>query len=176
MAHRPRATSLVAPNGWERAIPGRLPPIAQMGGETVGSPLVCERRPYQGNWFDRGKRVVVDEDAGTVSFAYCHRPRRFWAVRTDPLFACRLSELLAVHVNRDPEFGGSACWVSTPAGRAVFDSRMAGFDEVVQVLRRNTGPNGGPLVENPHMWNAAILPLTLLVTALLFLLVWLGWL
>lgn len=142
----------------------------------MGSPLVCERRSHEGSWFDCGKRVVVNEDLGTVSFEYCHRPRRFWAVRTDPSFACRLSELLAVHVNRDPEFGRSACWVSTPSGRAVFDSQMAGFDEVVQVLRRYAGPKCGPLGENPHMWKAAILSLTLLVTALLFLLVWLGWL
>ena len=147
-----------------------------MGDETVGSPLVCERRSHKSSWYYRGKRVVVDEDAGTVSFDHCYRPRHFWAVRDDPSFACRLNELLAVHVKRDAEYGGSACWVSTPAGRAVFDSRMDGFDDVVQVLRRYTGPNRGPLAENPRTWRAAIVFLTLLVMAALFLLMWLRWL
>jgi hypothetical protein len=143
----------------------------------VGSPLVCELRlpenKWLSSWFYRGKRVVVDEDAGTVSFAYCHRPRRFWSVRADASFVCRLSEVLAVHVDRDPEYGRSACWVSTPAGRAVFHSQMAGFDEVVQALRRHTGFNRGPLVENPRVWNAVAMPLALLVLGVLLLLVWL---
>ena len=139
----------------------------------MASLLVCERPPGEGAWFERGKRVVVNEDADSVSFVHCHRPRRFWAIRTDPSFTCQMSELLAVHVNHDTEYGGTTCWVSTPAGRAVFDSRMAGFDEVVEVLRRHTGLSGGPLMENPQMWKVAMLPLCLLVTALLFLLVWL---
>ena len=147
----------------------------QEGGETVGSPLVCERRSLEGgwfyNWYYRGKRVVVDEDAGIVSFAYCHRPRRFWSVRVDPSFACRLDVVLAVHVDRDPEYGFSVCWVSTPAGRAVFDSWMTGFDEVVEALRCQTGLGHGPLLENPHMWKAVMIPLVLLVALLLFLVV-----
>jgi hypothetical protein len=48
---------------------------------------------------------------------------------------------------------------------------MAGFDEVVPVLKRHCDRNRGPLAENPHMWKAAIIALALLVLVVLSVLI-----
>lgn len=112
-------------------------------------------------------RVVVDQAAGTVTFEHCHHPRRFWSVGTDASYTCALNELLAVHFDW---FGvlseyrhGRNVTVSTPGGKAIFNSRMAGFAEVVAVLRTHVGTNRGPIVDNPNVWFLGIVVLAVAI-------------
>ena len=117
--------------------------------------LVCEWNWNKPGWLQSGMRVVVDEAGGIVTFERCHRPRRFWSVRVDAIYICRLDELQAVHIAwglvNEYRHGRDAT-ISTPDGKAVFNSRMAGFEEVVTALRKHVGTNHGPLVDNPNIW------------------------
>ncbi len=131
--------------------------------------LVCEWNWNKPGPFQAGMRVVVDEAAGTVTFERCHRPRRFWSVRTDAVYTCRLDELLAVHVEwwfaAHPRHGRTAV-VSTPHGKATLNSRMAGFEEVVKALREHVGTNRGPVLDNPNVWFAGIVLLAVALSAI----------
>ncbi len=134
----------------------------------MGDRLVCEWNWNKPGWLQSGMRVVVDVSADTVTFENCHRPRRFWAVRTDESYTCGLSEILAVHrdwfgVLSDYRHGRNVT-VSTPAGKAVFNSRMAGFEEVVAALRNRVGTNRGPLADNPNVWFLGIVVLAIVIT------------
>lgn len=129
--------------------------------------LVCEWNLNRPGWLQAGMRVVVDEAGGTVSFEHCHRPRRFWSVRTDAVYTCRLEELLAVHLDwwfvYEYRHGRNAT-VSTPDGKAVFNSRMAGYEEAVAVLRKYVGTNRGPFLDNPNIWFLGTVGLAVLIS------------
>jgi hypothetical protein len=125
------------------------------------SKIVCEWRSGDAGPFQSGMRVVVDELAGTISFENCHQPRRFWALRTDPIYTCRLDELLAIHLDwwvvwTDSYRNGRNATISTPQGKAVINSRMIGFQEIVTVLKRHVIQNRGPLLDNPNLWFVGI--------------------
>lgn len=117
--------------------------------------FVCEWNINRPDWLQDGIRVVVDVADGTVTFEHCHRPRRFWLVRTDAVYSCQLEDLQALHLDwwllNEPRHGRNAT-VSTPEGKAVFNSRMSGFREVVDVLHKSIGTNRGPLLDNPNIW------------------------
>lgn len=131
--------------------------------------LVCEMRAGTAGQFRLwGPRVIVDELLGTVTFEQCHFPRRFWAIRRDPTYTCRLDELRAVHLDwwvavRFFQHGFQNASISTPHGRAGFSSRMVGFHEVVESLQRHAGPNRGPMLDNPNAWFVGVLITTLVM-------------
>jgi hypothetical protein len=117
----------------------------------MGDQLVCEWPPGRG-WPTRGVRVVVDEDGGTVTFERCHTLRRFWAIRPEPSYTCRLDEVWAVYLSWAD--GDRFITLSTATGKVEgINSGMDGFNEVVTVLRRHVGPNHGRLLDNPHVWH-----------------------
>ena len=117
--------------------------------------LVCEWNGNKPGWLQTGMRVVADETDGTITFENCHHPRRFWSTRSDAVYTCLLGELRAVHLDwwvvNEYRHGRNAT-ISTPDGKAVFNSRMAGFKEVVAVLRKHVGTNHGPILNNPNVW------------------------
>lgn len=128
------------------------------------SQLKCEWIGEDQGLFEEGARVVVDEAAGTVTFEHCHRPRRFLAIRADPTYTCRIEDVQAVHVDwwivvimRNSVRRRRDATISTPDGRAVINSRMAGFTEVVEWLRNRVVANRGPWIDNPNLWFAGIL-------------------
>jgi hypothetical protein len=128
------------------------------------SQLICEWRGGDVGLCEEKARVVIDEAAGTVTFEHCHRSRRFLAIRTDQTYTCRFEEIRAVYLDwwavvilRNFVHRRRDATISTPDGRAVINSRMAGFTEVVASLRSHLGPNRGPWLDNPNLWFGGIL-------------------
>lgn len=131
--------------------------------------LICEWNWNKPGWSQQGMRVIVDESSGIVTFEHCHHPRKFWSIRTDAVYTCRLEQLRAVHMEwwfvNEPRHGRNAT-ISTPDGKAVFNSRMAGFNEVVTVLRNYVGTNHGPLVDNPNVWFIGTVLLAIMISVI----------
>ena len=82
------------------------------------------------------QRIVVDPDAGRVTFFNCHWPRRF-LTEADAEYTCRLSELKGVAIS----FYDGRLAVKTPAGWGYLISSAAGFEDVSRALRRGV-PQG----------------------------------
>jgi hypothetical protein len=132
----------------------------------LGTSIVCER--LEGSWFGRNRRVTVDERRGEVVFEHCHWPRKFWGIRPQKRFTCRLIDILEMHDWRYKN-GVSSIVIVTRFGKANVDDTMKGFQEVRAVLARFSKPGSGPVLDNPRNWIVGIL---ILGTALAFGLYW----
>ena len=89
---------------------------------------------------DRGPRVVLDLDRGTVTFIRCFREDRFWSFRNfRPEVVCALSEV------RSMRSTGAVLWINTTAGRAYIpERRMTNVGLLRAHLERVTGGETGP--------------------------------
>lgn len=86
-----------------------------------------------GSDFERA--VILDRGNQVVHFWNCHSPRRFFAVRAQPLVTCRFDEVLAAYEGRHRD----AVWVDviTPTGKARIPKAdpAGGFDDLCRQLR-----------------------------------------
>ena len=89
------------------------------------------------------RKVIVDPQAGTITFFRCHQPSRFLASGPDLEFSCGLDEIrgtCATWVRPRPV--GAVLEVATPAGRARLPHAMSGFVAVRQVIEQAVTRSG----------------------------------
>jgi hypothetical protein len=85
------------------------------------------------------RQVIVDPEAGTVTFRRCHQPRRFLSWGVDAEYTCRLSELRGVCWSAWRNIG-SVLEVVTPAGRARLPQAASNFESVRAALMDGLKP------------------------------------
>lgn len=82
------------------------------------------------------RRVIVDRQAGKITFFRCHHRNRIWAIGPDAEYSCRLDQirgLCATWVR--PRHVGPVLEVVTPNGRARLPQTMRGFVPVRHILQ-----------------------------------------
>lgn len=96
-------------------------------------------KPGEANY----RKVIVDPQAGTITFFRCHQPSRFLSPSPDPEYSCGLDEIrgtCATWVRPRPV--GAVLEVVTPAGRARLPHAMPGFVAVRQVIEQAVARSG----------------------------------
>jgi hypothetical protein len=95
------------------------------------------------------RRVLVDPEAGTVTFHRCHQPGRFLSWGVDVEYTCRLSELRGVCWSGMGRIGPTLD-VVTPAGRARLPQVASNFETVRAALVGGLRPGAAlPWYEYP---------------------------
>ncbi|MGV3605844.1 MAG: hypothetical protein ACO1RA_05510 [Planctomycetaceae bacterium] len=96
-------------------------------------------KPGEANY----RKVIVDLQAGTITFFRCHQPSRFLAPGPDPEYGCSLDEIrgtCATWVRPRPV--GAVLEVVTPDGRVRLPHAMSGFVAVRQVIEQAVARSG----------------------------------
>src|SRR4051794_37087891 len=113
----------------------------------MGAPIICKWPA--GMLLSPGQRVIVDADAGTITFEECHLPSGFWKICWQNQHTCRFTDIRAIHYvswfSRLLARGylGPRATIVTRTGKASIDGRMTGYAEVLAALTPHVKPGGG---------------------------------
>lgn len=104
-------------------------------------------KPGEANY----RKVIIDSQAGTITFFRCHQPSRFLAPGPEAEYSCKLDEIrgtCATWVR--PRNVGAVLEVVTPTGRARLPHTMSGFGAVRQVIEQAVTRSGHRLPWHEH--------------------------